>query len=47
MTIDQLWRLFEETGDIGYYLFYKALQHEKDEDENMPISDDAPLNDIN
>lgn len=47
MTIDQLWRLFEETGDIGYYLFYKALQHEEDGDEGVSIRDDVPLNDVN
>ncbi|MDK2902221.1 MAG: hypothetical protein PWQ93_140 [Clostridiales bacterium] len=47
MTIDQLWRLFEETGDISYYLFYKALQDKKYEDENMSIRDDVPLDDMN
>lgn len=44
MLKDQLWKLFEATGAINYYLFYRALRDETDEDEPKPM-DDMPLAD--
>ena len=30
MNADDIWRFFEETGDVIYYLIYKELYREED-----------------
>lgn len=34
MTTNDIWKLFSETGDIYYYLLYRAAENKSDNNKN-------------